>query len=103
MKLYEKIHENRKILLVFFVCNERPAFLPVFNLTVHESQKQNWKWIMDKGRQYAEKYPFEVGLWYPDGNMTNNKYYHWFCVIMFMWLPALLIDCLLTIFRQRTL
>ena len=98
-----------KILVFFlivasYICTTlRPAQLPVFNLTVHESQKRTWKWVMDKGREYAEKYPFEVGLWYPDGNMTNNKYYHAFCVTMFMWLPALLIDILLTIFRQRTL
>lgn len=77
--------------------------MPVFNLTVHESKKRSWKWVMDKGREYAEKYPFEVGLWYPDGNMTSNKYYHWLCVVLFMWLPALLVDCLLTLFRQKRL
>ncbi|TMW45261.1 hypothetical protein DOY81_009658 [Sarcophaga bullata] len=44
----------------FTQLKERPAQLPVFNLTVHESQKRTWKWVMDKGREYAEKYPFEV-------------------------------------------
>ncbi|KAI8127244.1 putative fatty acyl-CoA reductase [Lucilia cuprina] len=94
---------NGLIVIPYYVnqLKERPTHLPIFNLTVHESQKRTWKWVMDKGREYAEKYPFEVGLWYPDGNMTNNKYYHWFCVVMFMWLPAVLVDCLLTLFRQR--
>ncbi|XP_065369886.1 putative fatty acyl-CoA reductase CG5065 isoform X2 [Calliphora vicina] len=94
---------NGLVIIPYYVTQlkEKPAHLPIFNLTVHESQKHSWKWIMDKGREYAEKYPFEVGLWYPDGNMTNNKYYHWICVVLFMWLPAILVDCLMTIFRQR--
>ncbi|XP_037820920.1 uncharacterized protein LOC119609941 [Lucilia sericata] len=94
---------NGLIVIPYYVnqLKERPAHLPIFNLTVHESQKRTWKWVMDKGREFAEKYPFEVGLWYPDGNMTSNKYYHWFCVVLFMWLPAVLVDCLLTLFRQR--
>lgn len=28
---------------------------------------------MDVGRDLGVKYPFEVGLWYPDGNITTNK------------------------------
>lgn len=58
---------------------------------------------MDVGRDLGLKYPFEVGLWYPDGNMTTSKLYHTFCTIMFMWLPAYLIDFLLAIFGQRRL
>lgn len=58
---------------------------------------------MDVGRDFGIKYPFEIGLWYPDGNMTMNKIYHWFCVVMFMWLPAYVVDFFLMIFGQRRL
>ena len=51
----------------------RPQNIPVYNLTVPESKKRTWKWIMDVGRDLGVKYPFEVGLWYPDGNITTNK------------------------------
>lgn len=81
----------------------RPLQIPVYNLTVDDAKKRTWKWIMDVGRDLGLKYPFEVGLWYPDGNMTSSKFYHTFCSIMFMWLPAYLIDFLLLIFGQRRL
>ncbi|XP_055916268.1 uncharacterized protein LOC129949069 [Eupeodes corollae] len=80
---------------------KKPDRVPVFNITCSENKKKTWKWIMDVGKQFAFDYPFEIGLWYPDGNMTTNKLYHWFCVVFFMWLPAYCIDFLLFIFRQR--
>ncbi|XP_032590859.1 putative fatty acyl-CoA reductase CG5065 isoform X1 [Drosophila grimshawi] len=80
---------------------QKPALIPVYNLTIDDAKKRTWKWIMDVGRELGIKYPFEVGLWYPDGNMTSSKVYHTFCSIMFMWLPAYIIDFLLAIFGQR--
>ncbi|XP_055837529.1 putative fatty acyl-CoA reductase CG5065 isoform X1 [Episyrphus balteatus] len=80
---------------------KKPDRVPVFNITCSDNKKKTWKWIMDVGKQFAFDYPFEIGLWYPDGNMTTNKLYHWFCVIFFMWLPAYVIDFLLFIFRQK--
>ncbi|XP_062132540.1 putative fatty acyl-CoA reductase CG5065 isoform X1 [Drosophila sulfurigaster albostrigata] len=80
---------------------QKSAQLPVYNITVEDAKKRTWQWIMDVGRELGLAYPFEVGLWYPDGNMTSNKFYHTFCVIMFMWLPAYFIDLLLAIFGQR--
>ncbi|XP_034478608.1 putative fatty acyl-CoA reductase CG5065 isoform X1 [Drosophila innubila] len=79
----------------------KPLQIPVYNITVEEDKKRTWKWVMDVGRDLGIKYPFEVGLWYPDGNMTSSKFYHTFCTIMFMWLPAYIIDLLLAIFGQR--
>ncbi|KAL5287595.1 hypothetical protein ACFFRR_008471 [Megaselia abdita] len=70
-------------------------------MTCSEDKRTTWKEIMDTGRRYGLEYPFNVGYWYPDGNITTNRYYHWFCAIFFMWLPAVLIDCLLFIFGQR--
>ncbi|XP_017484385.1 PREDICTED: putative fatty acyl-CoA reductase CG5065 isoform X1 [Rhagoletis zephyria] len=85
----------------FNIMEKRPKNVPVFNLTVPDAKKRTWKWVMDVGRDLGMKYPFEIGLWYPDGHITTNKIYHWFCVIMFMWLPAYIIDFLLAIFGQR--
>uniref|UniRef100_A0A1A9ZGT1 Fatty acyl-CoA reductase n=1 Tax=Glossina pallidipes TaxID=7398 RepID=A0A1A9ZGT1_GLOPL len=96
---------NALVLLPFYFnkIEEKPAQMPVFNITIPEAKKRTWQWIMDKGKNFGMEYPFEVGLWYPDGNITTNKFYHWICVILFMWLPAILIDCLLFIFGQRRL
>ncbi|ALC42317.1 CG30427 [Drosophila busckii] len=94
---------NGLILLPFHNSQQehRSTQIPVFNLTVDDAKKRTWKWVMDVGRDLGIKYPFEVGLWYPDGNMTSNKLYHSLCVIFFMWLPAYLIDFLLAICGQR--
>jgi len=62
----------------------RPLQIPVYNLTVDDAKKRTWKWIMDVGRDLGIKYPFEVGLWYPDGNMTSSKFYHTICTIPFI-------------------
>ncbi|TDG46437.1 hypothetical protein AWZ03_007211 [Drosophila navojoa] len=83
------------------LAKQKSLQIPVYNLTVEEAKKRTWKWVMDVGRDLGLKYPFEVGLWYPDGNMTTNKFYHTFCTIMFMWLPAYIIDFLLALFGQR--
>ncbi|XP_022224530.2 putative fatty acyl-CoA reductase CG5065 isoform X1 [Drosophila obscura] len=80
---------------------QRPLQIPVYNLTVGDAKKRTWKWVMDVGRDLGKTYPFDAGLWYPDGNMTSSKLYHTFCTIMFMWLPAYIIDFLLLIFGQR--
>ncbi|XP_030557712.1 putative fatty acyl-CoA reductase CG5065 isoform X1 [Drosophila novamexicana] len=80
---------------------QKPQQIPVYNLTVDDAKKRSWKWIMDVGRDLGLKYPFDVGLWYPDGNMTTSKFYHTICTILFMWLPAYIIDFLLAIFGQR--
>eukprot|EP00099_Drosophila_melanogaster_P005633 NP_001246512.1 uncharacterized protein Dmel_CG30427, isoform G [Drosophila melanogaster] len=94
---------NGLILLPYHnsLAEKRPLQIPVYNLTVDDAKKRTWKWIMDVGRDLGIKYPFEVGLWYPDGNMTSSKFYHTICTILFMWLPAYLIDFLLLIFGQR--
>lgn len=77
--------------------------MPVFNLSVSDEQKRTWRWVMEEARSHAMKYPFEVGLWYPDGNITTSPLYHWICMILFMWFPALLIDLLMTLIGQRRL
>ncbi|KAI8034151.1 hypothetical protein M5D96_013113 [Drosophila gunungcola] len=83
------------------LAEKRALQIPVYNLTVDDAKKRTWKWIMDVGRDLGIKYPFEVGLWYPDGNMTSSKLYHTICTVLFMWLPAYCIDFLLLIFGQR--
>ncbi|XP_017018975.1 putative fatty acyl-CoA reductase CG5065 isoform X1 [Drosophila kikkawai] len=94
---------NGLILLPYHssLSEKRPLQIPVYNLTVEDEKKRTWKWIMEVGRDLGLKYPFEVGLWYPDGNITTSKFYHTLCSILFMWLPAYLIDFLLLIFGQR--
>lgn len=50
----------------------RPKNVPVFNITCCESKKVTWRFVLDEGKQLCYKYPFEAGLWYPDGMSLLN-------------------------------
>ncbi|XP_075168540.1 putative fatty acyl-CoA reductase CG8306 [Haematobia irritans] len=80
---------------------ERPVEVPVINLTLPECHKQSSRWVMEMAYKCRQQYPLSMPLWYPNITLTMNKYYHWFNVILFMWLPALIIDMLLLLFGQR--
>ncbi|XP_075167341.1 putative fatty acyl-CoA reductase CG5065 [Haematobia irritans] len=82
---------------------ERPSQIPVFNLTLPDHHKQNSKWIMDISHKFNKEIPLLMPLWYPNVSLTMNKYYHWLNVILFMWLPALLVDLLMTVCGQKRL
>ena len=72
-------------------------------MTCHDCKKLTWKEIIDVGKEIAYANPLDAGLWYPDGNITTNYIYHMFNVILFMWLPAYLVDFLLMIAGQKRL
>ena len=98
-----KLHFVLRLNSVLRFLTSRSRNVPVYNLTIADEKKRTWKWIMDVGRDFGQIYPFDIGLWYPDGNMTENKLYHWFCVVMFMWLPAYLVDFIFLLVGQRRL
>ncbi|XP_037045960.1 putative fatty acyl-CoA reductase CG5065 isoform X2 [Bradysia coprophila] len=79
----------------------RPKNVPVFNITCCESKKVTWRFVLDEGKQLCYKYPFEAGLWYPDGDMTTSKFVHTYKLIFYHWLPAYLIDFLMLCFGQK--
>ncbi|XP_062545047.1 putative fatty acyl-CoA reductase CG5065 isoform X2 [Armigeres subalbatus] len=80
---------------------EMPPEIPVYNVTCRETKRTTWKEVLEMGKATAYEYPFEAGVWYPDGGITTNKLYHTFCVIFFHWLPAYLIDFLMFCFGQK--
>lgn len=82
----------------------RPQEIPVYCLNaMDESRKLTWKEIMDKGKALGYAYPFEAGLWYPNGTITSNRYVHEMKLFFFHWVPACLIDFLLFCFGQKRL
>uniref|UniRef100_A0A182FRU7 Fatty acyl-CoA reductase n=1 Tax=Anopheles albimanus TaxID=7167 RepID=A0A182FRU7_ANOAL len=80
---------------------EMPPEIPVYNITCSETKRTTWKDVLDLGKATAYEYPFEAGVWYPDGDITMNKAYHTMCVVLFHWLPAYLIDFLMYCFGQK--
>ncbi|XP_050537409.1 putative fatty acyl-CoA reductase CG5065 [Daktulosphaira vitifoliae] len=80
---------------------DKKKCIPVYNLTQHNLNPISWRTVLDKGRNIALKYPFEVILWYPNGSMTTNRYIHMYNRIFHHWIPAYFIDILLFIFGQK--
>jgi fatty acyl-CoA reductase len=77
--------------------------VPVFNVTGPKVRRITWKEVLDMGRKAVYEYPFEMMLWYPDGNMRSNLVYHNLCVIFLHFLPAYFLDFLFLIFGQKRL
>ncbi|CAO1377125.1 unnamed protein product [Diamesa serratosioi] len=80
---------------------EKSVDIPVYNVTCHQSKKITYGKLFDMSREIGYKYPFSMGLWYPNGQMTQNLYVHTFKVIFFQWIPAYLVDFLFFCFGQK--
>lgn len=80
---------------------ERPKEVPVYNLTNNGVIQITWFDILNKGKAIAYKYPFEMMVWYPDGNLRNSKLWHQICCIFLHWIPAYIIDFLMLILLQK--
>jgi fatty acyl-CoA reductase len=81
----------------------RSGDVPVFNVTTPNFRGITWKNVLEMGRKAVYKHPFEMTIWYPGGNLRNNKVVHNLCVIFFHFLPAYFVDFLLLIFGQKRL
>ncbi|KAJ8897180.1 hypothetical protein PR048_002526 [Dryococelus australis] len=75
--------------------------VPVYNLTATAAKKYTWLDILNMGRHLIYEYPFEMIIWYPDGDIHSSKFVHTFTVFFFQWIPAYLIDFLMVIFFQK--
>ena len=82
---------------------EPPQEIPVYNLTCSDKKKMTWGEVITHGKTITYEYPFEAGVWYPNGMITTNKLEHFFKIVFFHWLPAYLIDFLMLIFMQKRL
>ncbi|CAG9783853.1 unnamed protein product [Diatraea saccharalis] len=80
---------------------ERKPDIPVYNITTGDDRNTTWKQVLDIGKATVRKYPFEGPLWYPDGDIRQNKFIHNLCVFFFHIVPAYFIDFLMLIFRQK--
>jgi fatty acyl-CoA reductase len=81
--------------------SKRSNDVPVFNITAPNVRRITWKDVLNMGRKAVHENPFEMTIWYPDGNIRSNKMVHNLCVIFFHFLPAYFIDFLLLIFGQK--
>lgn len=79
---------------------EKPKNIPVYNVTCSENKRVTWGTVLNEGRKINYEYPFNAGLWYPNGDATMNPVKHYLILFFCQWIPALLIDFLMLIFFQ---
>lgn len=72
----------------------------IYHLVSSAEIKVSWKELIDCGRWIiVNKLPLNGVVWYPGGSMKSNRLQHNICCILFHWIPAILIDCLLFCLR----
>lgn len=85
------------------VTSPRSKEIPVYNMTLHESKKITIGKTLQYTRDLGKIYPPLGGLWYPDGDITQNVFIHTIKVFLFQWVPAYLIDFILLCLGQKRL
>ncbi|KAE8746117.1 hypothetical protein FOCC_FOCC007243 [Frankliniella occidentalis] len=78
----------------------REPSVPVFNLTSGKWRRVTWEKVLDEGRRAGYAYPFEMILWYPDGNIRSSRRAHDFYAFFQHRLPAYFIDFMMFLFMQ---
>ncbi|XP_026684875.1 putative fatty acyl-CoA reductase CG5065 [Diaphorina citri] len=82
--------------------NDLSTETQVFNISSNEVEAITWGEIISRGKQLIYQYPLEAGLWYPNGQIRSNRFWHYFFVIFTQILPAYLVDFIMVLIRQKT-
>lgn len=65
-------------------------------MTSSNTIKVSWNEVVDIGRWIINnKMPLNGVMWYPGGSMKRSRLHHNICAILYHWIPAIVIDCLL--------
>ncbi|CAG9802079.1 unnamed protein product [Chironomus riparius] len=80
---------------------ERSKDIKVYNLTADESNTITLGKFFEIVDNMKKTCPLSFGVWYPNVTITQNKLLYYFSIIMFQWIPAILIDFLLMICGQK--
>ncbi|XP_069683853.1 putative fatty acyl-CoA reductase CG5065 [Periplaneta americana] len=79
----------------------RTEEVPVYNISSGDIVRVTWGELVERGRKLILDNPFETTIWYPDGNIRSNWLMHYFCIVLFHYLPAYFIDFLMLLARQK--
>ncbi|XP_047038839.1 fatty acyl-CoA reductase 1 [Helicoverpa zea] len=68
----------------------------IINFTSSAEIKVTWSEMIDAGREIImNRVPLNGVVWYPGGSMKHSRLYHNICLVLFHWVPAVLVDILL--------
>ncbi|XP_054286773.1 putative fatty acyl-CoA reductase CG5065 [Macrosteles quadrilineatus] len=75
--------------------------VPAFNISCGDVVPMTWGEVLKRGKHYAYEYPFNSGLWYPNGTIRTNRFVHNLIVFFLQILPAYFIDFVMILIRQK--
>lgn len=68
----------------------------IYNCTSSFEYKVTWEEIIEMGRRIVEnRLPLNGVVWYPGGSMKSSRLYHYICVILFHYIPAIILDSII--------
>ncbi|XP_049879479.1 fatty acyl-CoA reductase 1-like isoform X3 [Pectinophora gossypiella] len=74
----------------------------IYNFTSSAEVKVTWHEMIETGRAIIlNKVPLNGVAWYPGGSMKHSRLYHNICLVLFHWVPAMLVDALLYVLRYE--
>ncbi|XP_058832003.1 putative fatty acyl-CoA reductase CG5065 [Topomyia yanbarensis] len=74
----------------------------IYNLVSSAEMKVSWEGVIDLGKSItANKVPLNGVFWYPGGTMKKYRWQHNLSALLFHWIPAVLIDCLLYVLGYK--
>lgn len=66
--------------------------MPVYNCTTSSDMPVTWNEFVKIGQDLYMQYPSPRMLWYPSGAIHRNCLVHIICLILFQFLPAIIVD-----------
>jgi len=79
---------------------EQKLAVPIYNVTSGFQNPLTWGNVEEWGLQSILKYPFDKIIWYPGCTFKKNAVYDRLCRYAFHYVPALIMDSILTIMRK---
>lgn len=94
---------NAMIAMAWKRANLKTDDLYICNLSTADVNSQSWGQMFEDYMNLIHEYPFNFSLWRPGGIATSNYYVYLFYALLFQYIPAVVIDILLMIFKKKTL
>ncbi|XP_072948538.1 putative fatty acyl-CoA reductase CG5065 [Epargyreus clarus] len=92
---------NATILLTYLTGLERPKDIRVCNITNSAVNTLSYVEQAKLSQEVTVKYPFSFCVWYPSLIYTESKLVYRILALFMHWLPAVFLDFLLILFRQK--
>uniref|UniRef100_A0A1Y1MBE1 Fatty acyl-CoA reductase n=2 Tax=Photinus pyralis TaxID=7054 RepID=A0A1Y1MBE1_PHOPY len=68
----------------------------IYNCTSSFEYKVSWQEIIEIGKRIvANRIPLNGVVWYPGGSMKSSRLHHYLCVILFHYIPAIILDSII--------